>query len=239
MGRGGALTVAPPPFKNEEDDKVEAAERKRYEDEIADLKRTNLEQLQEINSLRETTKQNMAALSTLADVRRSFAALVGAPASGGNGKAAAPVHFDTETIVTEVLRRMPRGAGATIVVQAPEALRKEFQQREVDRVLEYLRELDPRARDAVRLLEATDKWLSFSAISARLGISQGDGSMKLNKAIKEVAADGYLEIKERAGVHGTIRQKLADDLATYGASEEDVEQTYAACIAALAEAVAA
>ncbi len=212
---------------------MSAEERAKYEQEILGLRTERDRYKTEAEGLRETTKQNMTALSTLADVRRSFSALI-----GSNGKSA-PVHFDTEAIVSEVIRRMPRGAGAPVVVQAPEAIRKEFQQREVDRVLEYVRGLDARTRDAVRLLEATDKWFSFSAIAARLGISQGDGSMKLNKALKAAAADGYIEIKERAGLHGAIRDKLAADLAAYDASPEDVEQTYAACIAALAEAVAA
>jgi hypothetical protein len=227
----------------EEEDTVDQAERQKYEDQIAKLNERRIDVERDLaivqgelkkaqndnEELRTTTKKNMQALGALAEMRRSMAALFGG-VPAGNG------HVDTEAIVAEVIRRMPRSSGgATIVVQAPEALRKEFQQREVERVLEYLGGLDARVRDAVRLLEATDKWLSFSAVAARLGISQGDGSMKLSKALKAVAEDGFLEVKERQGLHAGIRTKLAADLATYGATDEDVEQTYAACIAALAQ----
>jgi hypothetical protein len=59
---------------------------------------------------------------------------------------------------------------------------------------------------------------------------------KLNKALKAAAADGFVEIKKRAGLHGGLRAKLAADLAAYDATEDDIEQTYAACMAALAGA---
>lgn len=221
-----------------EEDDMDEQERAKFTKEIEDLRRAvrtaEAEQARlsaAVEEAQRSANENAEAGRILAEVRHAFTTLM-----GGNGKAPAMgARVDVEAIVCEVARRIPRGGGVPIVVQAPEALRKEFQQREVDRVLEYLRGLEGRARDAVRLLEATDKWLSFSAIGARLGISQGDGSMKLNKALKRVGEDGYIEIKERAGLHGALRQKLAADLVTYDATDEDIEQTYAACMAALAE----
>lgn len=189
----------------------------------------------ETEELRRTTKQNMDALGSLAEVRAAWGRIFGSVPAAGNG--AAP-RVDTEAIVEAVLARMPKVAGGvTLVVQPAEALRKEFQQREVERVLAYIDGLDKRPREAVRLLEGTQQWLSITALATRLGYATGGGGYAdFSKGLKEIIAADYIEQDPKKGLHSALRRKLERDLAVYQPAEADVEQTYAACMAALAGA---
>lgn len=226
-GIGSALAAPPPPFKSEEEDEVDQVERKKYEDEIAGLRGRLKEVEGQVREVEAESDRMRGALKAFTEIRHAFAQLL-------DGKAVPTAAVDIESIVREVVRRIPQGGGGTIVVQPPEALRKEFQQKEVERVLAYLRELPDRPRDAVRLLEASGEWVGTKSLAQRLGApTGGDSFVKFSKALNELASDGYIERQERQGVHGNLRKKLDADLEIYQPTPDELAQVYAACITAL------
>ena len=121
------------------------------------------------------------------------------------------------------------------------ALRKEYLRREADRILVRVREMTPLERDILLILEPTDKWVGNVALATRLGRSTGGNQWAVfTKAVKGLAGAGFVEVKERAGVHRNLRAKVAADLAHYEATVEEAEAVYQTVIAELAkEAVGA
>lgn len=159
----------------------------------------------------------------------AWTALVGAPRAAGAG-------VDVETIVQKVLARIPTG-GAVVQVTPPAKLRADFQQAEVDRLLATVGALKPLPRRILLLLEGLEgARLSPKTIAERLGRATGGGSwIDLGAAIKELAELGLVDVVERQGSAACVRAKIAADLATYGATEADVDATYQHVLTKLAQ----
>lgn len=221
------------------EDEMSAEERAKYEQEIARLQGDLDKMADTAGKMGDRAEQAEREAATLhrqldgfKEVRGAISALrtvLGVKATGGNG----PV--DEEAIVAKVLRRIPAG-GAVVQVTPPEVLRKEFQQKEVERILAFVRGLEPRPRDAVRLLEgAAGTWIGVKALAARLDVPQtGNSFTVFSKAINAMADEGYVERQERLGVKGSLRTKITTDLAYYQATPEEIDLTYQQVLFALA-----
>ena len=155
-------------------------------------------------------------------LRRLNVGLVGgeAPASG------APV--DEDAIVRKVLARIPAGGAGPVTIMPPEALRADFQRQEVDRLLTIVKALKPLQKRVLKLMETTaGEYVGQPTLATRLGRTTAGGSfMEFGKANKELAELGLVEAKERQGLRKRLRDKIAEDLAFYQASEADIEAVY-------------
>jgi uncharacterized coiled-coil protein SlyX len=230
-----------PPTMAEEDE-MDRQEREQYEARISALEQAQRGQKAILADLHaqvvEAQRLRDSARETVATIRRSAKAFFDTLALGpltpaaGNGQAA-----DVETLIGEVLRRLPVGTGGVTYQVAPvEKLRKDYQQREVDRLLEAVSAFDVVQKDILALAEMTDTYLSQPTIAARLGKGMGGW---LAQRIKPMADAGFVESKERQGVRRRLRQKITEDLAHYGATDEEIEAVYQQVMARIAGATAA
>lgn len=224
--------------KQLEEDEMSAAERAQYEQTIADqgqriggLLGERDEDAKVIEELQRQLRQmgdRNAAGEALQLALRNFLGTV--PAVSVDKATMLATTVDVERIVGEVLRRLPTGT-AVIQVTPPEALRKEFQQREVARILEAVRAFTVTQRDVVAMMEGNGSYATQSTIAARLGKGMGGW---LAGHLKPLQEQRFILVDGKRGVKGNLRGKIAEDLVFYQASDEDVEQVYQHCLAALA-----
>jgi hypothetical protein len=176
----------------------------------------------EITRLRDRT-------SAADELGRALARLL--PARAGAAGA-----VDEDALINKVLARIPTSGSGPIQVTPPAKLRADFQREETERILAATKDLKPLARKVQKLLESVEgKHLSQKEIAERLGRSTGGGSwIELGAQIKELIALGFAAIEERRGVRTTLRSTIAADLATYQASDADVEAVYQTLLYAIA-----
>lgn len=157
------------------------------------------------------------------------------PPAAANHKTAAQISgsLDEEALYlrfkNRLLSELPTLAnGATITVTPPEKLRKDFQIEESRRIVDSAASFRSLPARVLKLMETTDgDYVSQKTIAERLGRSTGGQSwMDLGKAIKELAAVGFVEVKERQGVRKTLRDRIANDLSFYAPTESDIDGVY-------------
>lgn len=230
-------TIPPTALFESEEDEMSAEEREQYESRISKLNDAYAKAEGDNQRLRQAAAaldvRAAQAEKTVADLQRQFvsvnelkrawAVIFGGVAAGGN--TGTPSTIDVDEVVQAVLRRISTtGGGAPVYQVAPvEKLRKDYQQREVERILEAVKAFSVTSKDILALVEMTDQYLSQQTIAARLGKGMGGW---LAQHLKPMIDQGFIESKERQGVCRRLRQKIADDLAHYGATEDEVEQTY-------------
>lgn len=197
--------------------------------------RTTIAALRERVEAQSTRLGDLERAAKASDLFRQAFAALGLNGAGPRG----PIDetpIDDDALVARIIARLP-AHGAPLVVTPPEKLRAEFQREEVARIVAAVGALSALQRRVLLLVEAlpTDDCVSQPTIAQRLGRSTGGGSwVDLTKAIKAIAADGWLELRERQGVRRALRAKIAADLAHYGASDADVEATYQSALHAIA-----
>ena len=164
----------------------------------------------------------------------SVATPVASPASPGRDASRAPDaprHWtledtrDTEELYqafkARLLRELPL-AGAVVQVTPPEKLRADFQTAEVERLLDEVRSWGPLQRIALKFLEAVGTRQRAAEIAARVGRPRnGDFS----NALKYLVSVGCVHTDSN-GFKARTREKIAANLATYGASDADTEAVY-------------
>jgi len=143
-----------------------------------------------------------------------------------------------EALVERVLARIPSNGHGPIQVTPPEKLRADFQREEAERILASVRTLDALGKRVLKLMEALQgTYLPQKQIAERLGRSTGGGSwITLGTAVRGLADTGLLTIDPKRGVVASVRSKIAGDLATYSATENDIEATYQAVLHEIATA---
>lgn len=169
-----------------------------------------------------------------AAVDQLVAALAKLLPAGAGGGVSAPV--DEEALVRKVLARIPAGGGGPIQVTPPEKLRADFQREEVDRLVGLASSLPTLQKRVLTLLETTDgAFVGQPTINQRLGRSTSGGSRAdLGKAVQDLQGHGLVEVKDRQGARRRLREKIAEDLAFYGATDADVEAVYQTVLHVLA-----
>lgn len=221
--------------QDDEEDEMSAEERAGYEKQIAELRR-QLKQAQDgdaastrdaerlhgrVTELEREAASFKEAATAIAVLRKILH--VPATAAAGNGA------VDLDAMVTEVLRRMPAGGGAVYQVAPVEKLRKDYQQRETERILAGIAALPVLQRDMLAIAEMGT--ISQPAMVARLGKKWGGW---FQRELTVLTEGGWVTSTKGHGISTQLRSKIATDLAHYGASEEEIEATYQAVMAVVA-----
>lgn len=215
----------------EEEDEMDRQERARYE---AEMVRLNDQVKRLIVELEAEQKERAyqagvaaqrinagQAIATLRDI------LIG-PAPGGS-----PVDgVDIPRLAAEVAKLVP-SSGAVYQVAPIEKLRKDYQTSEVGRILEAVSTFNGIQKDVLALLEMHSGIISQADLAARLG--KGPGGW-LAQHLKEMKEQGFIEVIERQGARGRLREKIAADLAHYQATDAEIDAVYGRVMAAVAGA---
>lgn len=226
-----------------QEDEMSAAERVQYEERIRtvegerDRALARAEQ-RDVELDRAATDRDHDA-KTIEDLRRQLTAAT-------TFKAALQAFLGGPTTATEVAMNMralaeevalllpPRVVGQIVQVTPPEALRAEFQQQEVERILAAVHEASDVGKSALRLLLGVyPERIGLQRLAERLGRSWG-GNARVSFIKAVTALEGFVDIQDRQGVRANVREKIAADLETYKPAPEEVEATYQAIVHALA-----
>lgn len=140
-----------------------------------------------------------------------------------------------EFIAAEVRRQMT-AAGKVLVVPAAEVVRREYQQRAVERLLAKLDELGPDEQEAYRYLMSRDVFVTVQDLSRVIsGYVGGAAQIKWGKATKNLVAAGVVQ-KGGSGGSGfkpAAREWIAKELAPHEPKDEEIEAVYQAVLGRL------
>lgn len=135
-----------------------------------------------------------------------------------------------EALVREAIAKLPATNGSKpVYLPAPEAIRKDYQQRAIERVKTKLDNLTADEREALRFLVGQTNFVTANRVS--LGISGNDAGNtreRWNRALSALVA-AELVIRGgsgRAGFKENIRGFVRSALAAHSPSDSEIEETF-------------
>jgi hypothetical protein len=142
--------------------------------------------------------------------------------------------LDLDTLAEKVAARL--GPSRPVVQVVPlEALKHQFQEDAVERLLAQVQALEDRPRQAILWLLSVGRPAKHMEICRRLAFPEGGASFsKFGTGIKAAVALGVLT-SDTAGLRVTIREKVAAELEAYTRAPEVIEATYQRLLAELAK----
>ena len=168
--------------------------------------------LQEVKGQLVVVGQKASILDELGQVLRVVIGLPGAtPFPTGA--------FNEDALVARVLARIP-AQGQVLQVTPVEALREEYREAAVQRVLHAVQQLSPLARQAVRWLQAVGRPATTMDVGRGLGLADlGKDKVELGKAIQELL-EARLVSKDNKWLRPSLDDRLLADLGPYGAADQ-------------------
>lgn len=140
-----------------------------------------------------------------------------------------------QLVKDEVARAVAALPGThTVYVPAREALRKEYQQRAVNQVLNRIDAIGMEARNVLRFMLGQERSLTASAIAQGVGIN----NIQIGGRLKVLTENGVVTRGGAAG-GGTsyrhrIREWVTDQLEPHSPPEDEVENVYQEVLARVA-----
>ena len=154
------------------------------------------------------------------------------------GAVTLPPAADTNEIVERVLTRIgPQGH--ILQVTPPEALKYQFEQEALARLKGEIEALEPRERKVIAWLEHRGQVTGAAQIALHVENRDfrrgGRYVVEFGQMLKRLAEAGLIVSLERQGYRPALRERVAERLAPYTDSDQEVEQVYQHLLHLLAE----
>jgi len=138
--------------------------------------------------------------------------------------------FDKEAIISEILARVPKVAGAVTYEVAPlEKITKDFLEEAKNKILSDVSELSPDAKKSLKFIESQGKGISNNFIVEKCFHLLGTNSShraKISNAIKELTERFLVSKDPKAGNKPRLRKRISELLGVDGATKEEIDQVY-------------
>lgn len=208
----------------------EALERR--EAEFQELE-TNLQQARtQVSDLEKQVKALAADQEGIEALRRGFALL------GINQGGAA---IDTDRIIADILKRLPPG-GTTYTLEPREFILKDYQQREVDRILKIVSDLTPEQKNLLRFVAGVGRVERREAARAVFALSLGSFSNRTwadrwnkDRLLPLVDAGAAMWDSKHGMIVYCLRETIKRRMEVYRPTTQEVEQVVAAVEAIFAK----
>jgi hypothetical protein len=140
-----------------------------------------------------------------------------------------PVSLDKESIVREILSRVPRMSGAVTYEVAPlEKIKKDFLEETKNKILKDIGGLSDESKRMLKYLESRDKGVKSLELEEKCFFMKHSGSSS-NKVSKSSIELRSVEVaqKDTAGFHrGKLKDRIKELLGTHEATEQEMENLY-------------
>ncbi len=146
---------------------------------------------------------------------------------------------DTDDIVQKVLARIPTSNGARVVTVAPvEALRDQFQNEAVDRIIDAVDGVSRESKRYLLWLIQLDGGMAAGALMEHFFGKKlsGGAYQKEMRFLKELETIGVAEARQGVGWMDTLRSAVWSKMAPYKPSDEAVEEVHNQIVAKMATA---
>lgn len=166
-------------------------------------------------------------------LRTGFTLLgLGGASDGGDGLTAEQV----QSIISSTVASLPRG-GEPVYVPAPEAIRKGYQRKTVDRIMTRIDALEQDQREALVFMLGQDVFVSINRIAVAIsGNDSGGTRQRWTKAVQGLLGLGVV-VKGGSGRSENkprIREWVSSELAPHSPSEQEVDEVYQAVLGRIA-----
>lgn len=140
-----------------------------------------------------------------------------------------------ELIKAEVARAVATlPGGRTVYMPAPEVIRLEYQQRALERLMEFVVTIIPEQRAILRFMLGQDRAVTPGQIGAGIGLN----NIQVGNALKRMKSANLVSQGGAAGggsaYRPRIREWVASQLAPHSPTDADVEDVYQAVLGRLA-----
>lgn len=193
--------------------------RQDFFDKVSDLQQQIIDTKILINDL----KNSQPVLDEATIVMKVLQKMPAAPAP----VSVTPVN--TEAVIAEVLKRMPKQTGANVYEVAPlEKLRRDFLEETKSMILADIGNLSDNAKRLLKYLEAGGKGVKSLELEEKCFFLKHSGSSsdKVSKSSLELRAIEVAD-KDTAGFHrGRLKARIQNMLSTHGATEAEIDQVY-------------
>lgn len=139
--------------------------------------------------------------------------------------AAIDAHFDIDELASKVAARLPHGP-TTVVLKPTEALRKDYLEREAQRLADDIRSLMPRQRDLLLWLWQHADYTTLKnwivRVTGQESLTGGGGYKQVREEIQGLI-DRRLVTTDSHGFQVAIGVRVATDLSDYKATSAELE----------------
>ncbi len=204
---------------------------KRFNKELNDIRKdffNKLEEIQEqfnkvyteIYNIKNQPKQEFDEETFLAKVLQKLPtqSQVGSPAS-----------LDKESIIKDVLARVPRAAGSVTYEVAPqEKIKKDFLEEAKQKILSEASELNEKEKKMFKHIEAQGKEVKNNEIITKVWLISDGGSSRsqASQAMKNLIAKEFVRKGNHGGSMPNLKSRLTNMLALHGATEQEIDLVY-------------
>lgn len=137
---------------------------------------------------------------------------------------------DKESLIKEILSRIPAQVGAKVYEIAPlEAIKKNFLQEAKNKLIEDIKNLGEPAKKTLKYLESQGKGCSTNEICMKgfmYKAGTGGYAKVINDAIKELELILVAEKQNNGTSYGKLKSRILFLLQSHSASEVEVQQVY-------------
>ena len=136
--------------------------------------------------------------------------------------------FDKETLISEILARVPKQAGSVVYEIAPqEKIKKDFLEEAKNKVINDINLLNERSKKILKFIEGLGRRTNISEIMEK-GLLVKPSSGSRSAIQKEITELFNLEVarKDAGNIYPNLKEKAKKYMETHEAKPEEIEQVY-------------
>jgi hypothetical protein len=135
--------------------------------------------------------------------------------------------IDKESLVREIISRIPSTGNVVYEVSPPEKIKKDFLEEAKQRTLNEIQSFPDDMKKVLKWIETKSSQVTkLNIYNYGLGFtSQYSGGGSFDKGVNDLVAKGYIR-KEKSYLYANIKNKLKIELEPNHANEQEIEQVY-------------
>ena len=135
---------------------------------------------------------------------------------------------DLNYIITEVLKKIPKGQNPIYEISPPEALKKEFLTLTKEKILNDISSLEDKTKIILKYLESVGRGVKTKELVEKAWLKKIGGINKeAINSVKELESIGIAYCDTKNGIYyGKLKDYLKNMLSTHGANEQEIETVY-------------
>lgn len=140
-----------------------------------------------------------------------------------------PASFDKESLIQEVLSRIPAGSQQVYEVSPLEKIKKDFLIEAKNRIINIVKNLDEEQKKILKFIESQGQGTNLSKVLDKclhVSMTSGGTRTRVRDKIKDLQSKELLRVDKNTVSYPSIKQTLISHLGTHEASADEIKQVY-------------
>lgn len=137
-------------------------------------------------------------------------------------------NFDKESIIEEILKKVPKVSGAVTYEIAPlEKIQKDFLEKEKQAILEDVSKATPKAKETLKFIESVGKGIEIKDVCLRLvKTTTGSASQVIRNTINELTKLRLIRKDTHSRIFPFLQDRIKNELGFHEATEQEIDDLY-------------